>query len=57
MTALVDWHLDCATCDGEGITYPPAIFGEPVPDRAGEECRDCHGSGHDPECVCQECIA
>jgi DnaJ-class molecular chaperone len=37
----------CATCDGEGVTFPPAIFGEAVPDSAGEECSDCFGTGRD----------
>lgn len=29
---------DCETCDDTGIVYPPALFGEPVPDDAGELC-------------------
>lgn len=41
------WN-ECATCDGTGVIYPPAIFGEPVPDSAGEDCADCSGTGRDP---------
>lgn len=44
-------HDQCATCHGTGTVYPPAIFGEPVPDDAGEDCADCLANpGHDPDC-------
>lgn len=36
---------ECATCDGTGIVYPPATFGQGVPDDAGDECADCFGTG------------